>query len=72
MNRAVVNMEAIREVTEWPDDLVPPPNHIYLMEGERAVAYLKFGAGEPIYFTPFRLIKTRRKFVKSDVELFTK
>jgi hypothetical protein len=57
-------MEAIREITEWPKDFTPAPNHVYLMDGDKAVAYIKWGKGEPQYFTvPFRLVKTRRKFV---------
>lgn len=66
-------MEAIREVTVWPDDMVPQPNHIYLMDGERAVAYLKWGKGAPQYFSaPFRLGKSGRKFVKANSALFGK
>lgn len=66
-------MEAIREVTEWPEDFNPAPNHIYLMDGDKAVAYIKWGKGDPLYFgTPFRLVKTRRKFVKADASLFGK
>lgn len=55
-------MEAIREVTEW--DMTPAPNHIYLMDGDKAIAYMKWGKEKPQYFSaPFRLIKARRKFV---------
>lgn len=64
-------MEAIREITEWPAEFSPAPNHIYLMDGDKAVAYIKWGKGKPQYFnTPFRLVKTRRKFVKADTNLF--
>ena len=64
-------MEAIKEVTEWPEDMKPQPNHIYLMDGDKAVAYIKYGEGNPLFFSsPFRLVRSRRKFIKADVSLF--
>ena len=57
-------MEVIKEVTEWNVDF-RQPNHVYLMDGERAVAYQKWGEGEPVYFTTKqKLNKSRRKFKK--------
>jgi hypothetical protein len=57
-------MEVIKEVTEWNVDF-RQPNHVYLMDGERAVAYQKCGEGEPVYFTTKqKLNKSRRKFKK--------
>lgn len=58
-------MQALREITVWagPDQ----PNHTYLMDGDKAVAYLKFHTGQPLYFkTPIRLDKRGRKFEKVD------
>jgi hypothetical protein len=56
--------EVIREVTEWAVDY-RQPNHVYLMKGEKAVGYQKWGEGEPIYYTTKqKLNKSRRKFIK--------
>jgi hypothetical protein len=56
--------EVIREITEWKVDY-RQPNHVYLMKGERAVGYQKWGEGEPIYYTvKQKLDKRGRKFVK--------
>lgn len=57
-------MKLYQETTTWK---VPyrPPNHVYLMEGDRAYAYSKWGVGKPEYFrTPTRLDKRGRKFVE--------
>jgi hypothetical protein len=55
-------LEVIKEVTEWKVDY-RQPNHIYLMEGSRPIAYQKWGEGEPIYFTTKqKLDKRYRKF----------
>ena len=56
--------EVIREITEWKVDY-RQPNHVYLMRGERAVGYQKWGEGEPIYYTvKQKLDKRGRKFEK--------
>jgi hypothetical protein len=56
--------EVIREITEWKVDY-RQPNHVYLMRGERAVGYQKWGQGEPIYYTvKQKLDKRGRKFEK--------
>ena len=63
-------MEAIKEVTVW-DVEYRQPNHTYLMDGDRAVAYIKWHEGEPEYFkTPKKLDKRYRKFEKADIALF--
>lgn len=57
-------MRAVLETTRW-QDLDPEPNHVYLMDGTRAVAYIKWGRGEPYYFKqPIILDLRGRKFVE--------
>jgi hypothetical protein len=60
--------DAFLEVTEWEGNT---PNHIYLLEGDRAIAYIKKGEAEPFYFSkPWNMDKRGRKFVKLDVSPF--
>ena len=55
-------MEVIREITKWDVDY-RQPNHVYLMDGDKVVAYQKWGQGEPIYFQAKRKLDKRyRKF----------
>lgn len=54
----------LKETTEWRDVAVPP-NHIYIMRGSKAIAYLRWCKGQPIFFdTPLSLNKRYRKFVE--------
>jgi len=53
-----------KEVTEWK---VPyrQPNHVYLMSGDRVLAYSRWGDSDPEYFTnPNRIDRRGRKFVE--------
>ena len=65
-------MEALKEVTVWAVDY-RQPNHTYLFDGERVVAYIPWHEGNPVVF-PRRekLDKRGRKFVKADIKLFEK
>ena len=66
-----VDMEAIKEVTVWESSF--QPNHTYLMDGDKAVAYVKSTGGDAFYFkTPLRIDKRYRKFVAADVALFNR
>jgi hypothetical protein len=63
-------MEALREITTWKSDY-RAPNHIYLMDGAKAVAYIPWGTEEPVYFkVPMHLDKRGRQFVKMSTKLF--
>lgn len=61
--------EVLRETTVW-DVEYRQPNHVYLMEGSKVLAYQKWGEGEPIWFNPpQKLVKTRRTFEKIPAKL---
>jgi hypothetical protein len=52
-------MKAIRETTLWDS---PTPNHVYLVDGNKLVAYIRQGTDEPVYFTtPIKGFDIRRR-----------
>lgn len=60
-------MKALREVTEWATDI--QPNHVYLVEGDKIVAYQPFGTGSVVHFAHrSRLDRARRRFVEEPVD----
>jgi hypothetical protein len=64
-------MEAFREVTVWTGIEYRQPNHVYLMEGDKIYAYIKFGEGKPEWFkSPLRIDRRGRKFERADKRLF--
>lgn len=57
-------LEIWRETTVWKVDF-RQPNHVYLMDGSKVVAYQKWGEGDPIYYAnKQKLDKRRRTFEK--------
>ena len=63
-------MEAVREVTVWKG-MTRQPNHIYLLDGDRVKAYIKFGEGAPEWLSgKIKIDRRGRKFQKVDIGLF--
>jgi hypothetical protein len=63
-------LQAVKEVTEW-DVEYRQPNHTYLLDGDKILAYIKYHQGEPIYSKgKLTLSRTRRKFIPADINLF--
>lgn len=57
-------MEAVREVTVWKD-MPKQPNHDYLLDGDRVLAYRKWGKGDVIQLSgKLKIDRRGRKFVK--------
>ena len=56
-------LKIVEEVTEW-DVPYRQPNHVYLMSGDRALAYSRWGKAQPEYFSqPQRIDRRGRKFI---------
>lgn len=56
-------MIAVQEITKWDSDY--QPNHIYLLDGDKIVAYIPNSHSQPIYMKgKLRLDRARRKFVE--------
>lgn len=65
-------MEAIREVTDWGVEY-RTPNHVYLIDGSRMVAYIPYGTGKAHYFkAPLPFDKRGRRFAKVTPNPFKK
>jgi hypothetical protein len=57
-------MEAVREVTVW-EGVSRQPNHDYLLDGDRVLAYRKWGQGEVITLSgKIKIDRRGRKFEK--------
>jgi hypothetical protein len=62
-------MQVLQEVTQWECQI--QPNHTYLVDGDRIIAYRKLGKGEAITCTgKFKIDRRGRKFVKLGIESF--
>lgn len=63
-------MEAVREVTLW-DGIDFQPNHTYLLDGDKIIAYIKNGATDvQVLKGAIKIDRRGRKFVKADIKLF--
>jgi hypothetical protein len=64
-------MQAYKETTKWGSKT---PNHTYLLDGSKLVAYIKQGDTAPVYFkTPIKGFDQRgRTFVRVDSSPFDK
>lgn len=64
-------MEAVREITEWTGVAYRTPNHDYLLDGDRVVAYRPWGTGEIIRGSgKLKIDRRGRKFIKLDPNPF--
>ncbi len=63
-------MEAVREITVW-EGIDRQPNHIYLLDGDRVKAYIKWGEGPVEWLSgKIKIDRRGRKFQKVDASLF--
>ena len=54
----------MREITDW-QGFQRQPNHVYLMSGDKALAYSRWGQDRPFYFHTFiRLDRRGRRFLE--------
>ena len=64
-------MEAVREVTVWTGVNYRQPNHDYLLDGDRVVAYRPWGTGEIIRGSgKLKIDRRGRKFEKLEPNPF--
>ena len=60
-------MKVLREVTEWATEI--QPNHVYLVEGDKILAYQPFGTGSVQHFAHrVRLDRARRRFCEEPLD----
>jgi hypothetical protein len=62
--------QAFKETTVWADGNTAI-NHTYFLNGDKMVAYIRYGTTEPFWFkTPIRIDKRGRKFEQVSNDLF--
>ena len=63
--------EAYLETTVWEDGS-KNINHTYYLEGDKMLAYIRYGTTEPFWFNkPITISKSGRKFQKVNADAFT-
>lgn len=63
-------MEAVREITAWAVEY-RQPNHVYLLDGDRIRAYIKWGQGPVEWLSgKIKIDRRGRKFEPADISLF--
>lgn len=63
--------QAYREITAWSDGATAI-NHIYLLEGDRMLAYIRHGTDEEKWFkNPIQISRSGRKFELLKTSPFT-
>lgn len=63
-------MKAYQEITHWNVEY-RQPNHQYLLDGDRVIAYRRWGEGPPEFSkTPRRIDRRGRKFIEIDSSVF--
>ncbi len=63
-------MKAYQEVTQWNVEY-RQPNHQYLLDGDRVIAYRPWGEGPPEFSKiPRRIDRRGRKFIEIDSSVF--
>lgn len=61
--------EAYLETTEWAD--IKGCNHTYYLEGDRMLAYIRAGTGQPFWFkNPITISRSGRRFQRVDGSVF--
>ena len=61
--------EAYLETTQWAE--VKACNHTYYLEGDRLLAYVRYGTTEPFWFNkPITISRSGRKFQRVDASVF--
>jgi hypothetical protein len=61
--------EAYLETTEWVE--VKACNHTYYLEGDKMLAYVRYGTTEPFWFNkPITISRSGRKFQRVDSTVF--
>ena len=57
-------MKVLQEITDWSTSY-RSPNHTYLVESNKLIAYKKWHTGEPVFFDHrARFDRARRKFAE--------
>jgi hypothetical protein len=65
-------MKAYKEITDW-DVSYRSPNHVYLLDSDKMLAYIPYGKGKPTFFrNPIRFDRRGRKFLEVDTKIFGK